>query len=681
MKLLFFIKHSSIRTKFFLFTLSIFVTANIFVTLYYPYSIHNNELLELKSYFESKINDINLKINSNVRGGGSKGDYIEALFSNIERLEEVEYIGTRYLGQDYTFPADKYELNVIDSFIVNEVNIKDSKNILALSIQIKNIKRIGVIDLRVGIDATKIILAEKAARYQTFILLLISAIIIYLFVFFFDRIVYIPFKKLINLSRLVSIGQESLEDHSGMSNEYSRVIGYLEIVAKRMTELRLDNKMIPISVRKSQQKAEQIQKNLDIELETMSNLVIYILELRKEKTKEGIFDNLVKEITQRIGYSVCFLFKYENTKLVFDSSSLKGLSVLDEKIKVDLKNYVIPDQSYIAKKMRIHYPLIRAELPFNDIMVKYNLTGKYALIPINTAFNSYGMLIIGNLGDKKSIEHKDIEKLMLLANTVALHLENIDNIHNLERSVRQRTEELEITNKLLSDSIVEKDIMLKLVSHDLNAPLRNVIGLVESIERKFKNEIKEDLSNRLLRIRSNVEKELSMIEEILTNFKSSENVSLKEEVNIEELISSILDELTFELNRKNIKVTIEKNMPVLLSNQAILKHIFLNLIDNACKYMPLKKRNNKIDISCSLEKEYLVFQVIDNGPGIPVEKQEFVFDFYQRANNSSDLNGGKGLGLALVKNMVGKLGGEIFLNSTVGKGTTFFVKFNNFQIN
>ncbi len=82
MKLLFFIKHSSIRTKFFLFTLSIFVTANIFVTLYYPYSIHTNELLELKSYFESKINDINLEINSNARGSGSKGDYINALFSN-----------------------------------------------------------------------------------------------------------------------------------------------------------------------------------------------------------------------------------------------------------------------------------------------------------------------------------------------------------------------------------------------------------------------------------------------------------------------------------------------------------------------------------------------------------------------------------------------------------------------
>jgi len=681
MKLFFFIKHSSIRTKFFLFTLIIFVTANIFVTLYYPLSVYNNELKELKAIFDSKIKNIVYAINSKSDGYKSEEDYINGLFASIEGMEEIEYIGTRYFAKDYSFPADNYSLGQIDSFQINEVNYGDTKNILALSIEIKDKIRIGVIDLRVGIDASKVVLAEKAARYQSFVLLLISAILIYLFVFFFDRVVYIPFKKLIHLSRLVSIGQESLEEHSGMSNEFTSVVGYLEIAAKRMAELRQDNKMIPLSLRKSQEKAELVQKNLDKELEAMSNLVIYMLELRKEKTKEGIFDNLVKEITGSLGYSVSFLFKYENTKLIFDNSSLKGLTVLDEKIKLDLKNYVIADQNYIVRKMQSHYPLIREELPFNDIMIKYNLIGKFALIPVNTAFHFYGMVIIGNLGEKKTIEHKDLEKLMLLANTVALHLENIDNVQNLERSVKQRTGELEITNKLLSDSIVEKDIMLKLVSHDLNAPLRNVIGLVESIERKFKDDIDEDLSNRLLRIRKNVEKELNMIEEILTNFRSSENVGLKEKVDTGILISSILDELAYELKRKNVKVVIDKNMPVLLSNQAILKHIFLNLIDNACKYMPLKKRSNKIQVSFNIEEEYLIFQVTDNGPGIPKEKQEFVFDSYQRADNSPDQSGGKGLGLALVKNMVGKLGGEIFLNSKIGKGTTFFIKFNNSQIN
>jgi signal transduction histidine kinase len=681
MKLIFFIKHSSIRTKFFLFTLSIFVTANIFIILYYPISAHNSAIKDLELSYEPKIRNIVLGVNSNPQGFNSTEEYIDALFAQIENFEEVEFIGTHFFGQDYTFPGNKYTLAQINSFKLNKVNYNDTKNIIPLLFQVKDKNRVGAVDLIIGFNAKKIVLSEQTARYQAMVLLLISAILTYLFIIFFDRIVYIPFKKLINLSRLVSIGQANLEDFSEVSSEFSKVIGNLEVTAKRMAELRQENKMIPLSLRKSQKKAEQVQKRLDKELEAMSNLVIYMLELRKEKTQKSIFNNLIKEITLSLGYSVCFLFKYENSKHVFDNLSLKGLTVLEEKIKVDLKNYVISDENYIVEKMHSQYPLIRSELPFNETMLKYNLTGNFAFIPISTAFNFYGILIPGNLGGKKSIEHKDLEKLMLLANTVALHLENIDNLQKLERSVEQRTGELEITNKLLTDSIIEKDNMLKLVSHDLNAPLRNVIGLIESIERKYKKEINEDFSNRLLRIRKNVEKELHMIEEILTDFKSSENIGTKQRVDMVVLIASILDDLTFELKRKNIKITIDKNLPVLYSNEAILKHVFLNLIDNACKYMPLKKRGNKIQVSFTQENGFSVFQVTDNGPGIPPEKQNIVFDPYQRVNNLPHKNGSKGLGLALVKNMVGKLGGEISLSSREGKGTSFFIRFNNSQLN
>jgi len=266
---------------------------------------------------------------------------------------------------------------------------------------------------------------------------------------------------------------------------------------------------------------------------------------------------------------------------------------------------------------------------------------------------------------------------MLLSNTVALHIENINNLANLERNVKKRTSELETTNKLLSDSIEEKDTVLKLVSHDLNAPLRNVIGLVESIQRKYKNQMDSGLEDRLGRIRKNVEKELNMIDEILTNFNSTENVDINQSIDMNNLLESILDELNYELTRKNVKIELDDKLPVCISNQAIMKHIFLNLIDNACKYLPSKRQGNRIKITHNYDKDYSIFQVIDNGIGIPDEKQEYVFDSYQRANTSPDESGGKGLGLALVKNMVGKIKGEISFNSKEGQGTTFFIRFKN----
>jgi signal transduction histidine kinase len=347
-------------------------------------------------------------------------------------------------------------------------------------------------------------------------------------------------------------------------------------------------------------------------------------------------------------------------------------------LRKDLLNFIITDQNPIVKEMHSHNPLIYSKLPFDEILQQYNIMGQYALVPVSTASNLYAMIIVGKIGEDQEIVHKELEKLMLLANTVGLHLENLNSMANLERSVEKRTSELEITNRLLSTSINEKDTMLKLVSHDLNAPLRNVIGLVESIQRRYKDQLDSDLSDRLVRIRKNIEKELNMIDEILTSFRTDESLDLSQHIDIRNLIQSILDELAFELKRKNVKVLMDKSLPeTFKSNQTIMKHIFLNLIDNACKYMPLKNSGNEIQISFVKDDASMIFRVSDNGNGIPKEKQDFIFDSYQKAVTSPDESGGKGLGLALVKNMVGKIKGEISFSSKENKGTTFFIRFNN----
>jgi signal transduction histidine kinase len=132
---------------------------------------------------------------------------------------------------------------------------------------------------------------------------------------------------------------------------------------------------------------------------------------------------------------------------------------------------------------------------------------------------------------------------------------------------------------------------------------------------------------------------------------------------------------------KNVRVTIDKNLPVLKSNRTILEHIFLNLIDNACKYLPAKKRGNKIQVSYSKNKDYSTFMVADNGIGISPEDQVFIFDPYKRAADDTDNSGSKGLGLTLVENMVSKLGGDISFKSEEEKGTTFYIRFKNINTN
>jgi len=278
MKSLFYIKRSSIRTKFIVFTLSIFTITNIIVAVYYPLSEFNKEYERLKTQYLEEVKRIAVSDKGDYKG---KSDYdelfISSLFSNIEQLPEMEYISTEYLGKKYTNPADIYSYVLIQSLEENIIHKINNENVLSLSLPVQLKETIGVLNLNLGVNANSIVNAEKTARYLTFFMILISALIIYIFVFFFDKVIYTPFKRLINISRFVSIGQERFEQVEGLSQEFNQIIGYLEISAKRITELRQDNKLIPLSLKKSQDKAAKIQKDLDRELEAMSNLIIYIL--------------------------------------------------------------------------------------------------------------------------------------------------------------------------------------------------------------------------------------------------------------------------------------------------------------------------------------------------------------------------------------------------------------------
>jgi signal transduction histidine kinase len=242
---------------------------------------------------------------------------------------------------------------------------------------------------------------------------------------------------------------------------------------------------------------------------------------------------------------------------------------------------------------------------------------------------------------------------------------------DLEEKVQQRTAQLETANKRLSSEIAEKEDFLRAVSHDLNAPLRNISGMATMLLMKSRDKFDDDIIHRLERIQKNVEAETELIAELLELSRIKTRRQKMEPVGVEQIVHDLGDLLENDLRSNGIELLVETELPTVLCENARLRQVFQNLIDNAIKYMgdgPVRQ----IAIGCIPGMTETEFYVRDSGIGIDSEDLSKVFFVFRRGKNTSTRNvPGKGVGLASVKSIVETYSGSIWVESEPGKGSTF----------
>ena len=213
-----------------------------------------------------------------------------------------------------------------------------------------------------------------------------------------------------------------------------------------------------------------------------------------------------------------------------------------------------------------------------------------------------------------------------------------------------------------------------ITSHNLRAPLSNLIGLLN---------LTEDIpieNPELEEILAGFSKSTHLLNETINDLVKviiiKDNPSMqKEEVSLKEVFENVFSQLSFqiELHKPIIKLKFDR-VPLLNTNKAYIESILLNLLTNSIKY---KSENRKLKISIIAEQidHQVILTFKDNGIGIDLERnRDKVFGLYQRFHNYPD---SKGLGLYLVKSQVETMGGTISIESEVNKGTTFTITFKN----
>jgi len=247
----------------------------------------------------------------------------------------------------------------------------------------------------------------------------------------------------------------------------------------------------------------------------------------------------------------------------------------------------------------------------------------------------------------------------------------------LEQKVVERTAQLEVANKRLQTEITEKEDFVRAVSHDLNAPLRNIDGMTAMLLMKHREKFDEEIIHRLERIQKNVKHQTDLIGELLELSRIKTRRMKMEEVDLDPLVRDLGGIFESDLRTKSIELVFDTPLPALNCEKARLRQVFQNLIDNAIKYMgdgqpgeggPIRR----IHIGCTNRTEEAEFYVRDTGIGIDEEDMGKVFVVFRRGKNTASTSvAGKGVGLSSVKSIIETYNGTIWVESQIGKGSTF----------
>ncbi|WP_373546484.1 GAF domain-containing protein [Chamaesiphon sp.] len=218
----------------------------------------------------------------------------------------------------------------------------------------------------------------------------------------------------------------------------------------------------------------------------------------------------------------------------------------------------------------------------------------------------------------------------------------------------------------LAERNQELDSFVYIVSHDLKAPLRAISNLSVWIEEDLGPELPAEIQQQMSQLRGRAQRMEAMINGLLEYARVGRTDTQIQLVSVAELLAEILDSLA---PPSTFKIVIAPDLPTFHTKRLLLSQVFANLIGNAFKHHD--KSNGFMRISSQEQGDFYEFTIVDDGPGIPQEQHDRVFIIFQSINPQKNSDS-TGIGLSIVKKIVETVGGQIWLQSELGKGTTFY---------
>ncbi len=434
-----------------------------------------------------------------------------------------------------------------------------------------------------------------------------------------------------------------------------------EIIAEVLPQIEKFIESRELYIKTLEKTIDLLKKELELRDKTTSDFkdsIDEILLIQRLSTKistalnyEDMVSELIELTRQVIPVIDCNVYVYDEERKNFEKLSNRGAEYLDKVLGTYIEDGII---DYVLR--------VKRSIVLPDINTSIGeLTEKnFVIVPLVLRNEGIGVYLIHTDKKQKDFTNQILLLLSILANQTAVAVENSRNYNALLKA----NEELKImqAQMIQAAKLAAVGELAGGIAHEINNPLQILLGHIQLMQ------LGRDLPKRIEIVKEQVEK-ISQITRRLLNFSRKVPEDFKfETVNVNFAIQEMITLVSYQFKYNDIELILKLDpaLPMIQGNKIYLQQVFLNIMINAKDAMP---EGGKLTIETLSENGKVIIKFTDTGVGIPPEIREKIFEAFFTTKGSK----GTGLGLSISRWIVKKHGGEIKVESEVGKGSTFMI--------
>ena len=422
-----------------------------------------------------------------------------------------------------------------------------------------------------------------------------------------------------------------------------------------------------------------LPQNLDLEAVIKMSRAI-ASELRLDR----LLGTLVKLLIEAAGAQRAVLFRAEPNGL-----KVEAVGDVDSDTPVVLQSIPVAQAKGFPRTVVDFVARTKREVVLDDACtdeqygvdpyVRHNALKSLLCLPIIQQQSLTGLVYLENRLATGVFTADRVALVRVLAAEAAIAINNALLFSTVERKVEERTAELVDASRLAEKARLgaeaankAKSDFLANMSHELRTPLNAILGYTELILDRVYGEVPDQTRDVLERVDQNGRHLLGLINDVLdlSKIEAGRFTLPLTDYSMQEVVGNVTSAVESLGAEKNLalKVSLPPDLPIGRGNEQRITQVLLNLVGNAIKFTDV----GEVSVEVTVSDQSFVVSVSDTGIGISEADQAKIFEEFHRVDNSATReSGGTGLGLAIAKRMIEMQGGRMWVQSTLGKGSTF----------